>query len=578
MTRAKVYEAIIDKSSYDIKSACRNFYEFQDDSRLYYTLDRLVMEEDREVLRDYVSNMREESFMIRLLCKGGGVIKCLVCLEKANAAGQVCLKMTDIDSLFLSEEALAGECRFNEKLLELYGDDVFIYNPKTESVVIKSTGILKKKDICMPLDEAEKHMKAMIVPEKEADVEDLIHAVRQGRRYFEGCIDGDILDGKEDVKKSIVKGGAVYDEGDWLASVGYIHRGVEVSLSNNKKTEIDSLTGLLSKGEITNLAIRAIDVEKRNASVAILDVDYFKKINDTYGHMAGDETLKAVAGIIATQVGDSGVVGRIGGDEFFILFYDTDDMEEAREHLRSIKNMISAHFPVNNENKPAITVSIGCAGYPKDGDNYEDIFSLADFALYRAKAKGRNRYIIYDKEKHGSLNEIQKVSNLSTRINSRGNLTCGDILCVIMDRVLGDDLYPLERLLDDFIENFEPERIAIYNAGTGKVLHMVGAKVPSNKVIKETQEYILGSFWQKKYVYDDVVVNDISIIEGSDPDVYEKMQKQGIISCIHVKFHDRQGNLCILSLEAVTRRIVWNSDHLHYYRLMGKILSEFIIA
>jgi diguanylate cyclase (GGDEF)-like protein len=73
-------------------------------------------------------------------------------------------------------------------------------------------------------------------------------------------------------------------------------------------------------------------------------------------------------------------------------------MEMTREKLRSIKNIVNATFPEGSEESPNITLSIGCASFPKDADTYEDIFKLADFALYRAKNKGRNRYIIYNRE------------------------------------------------------------------------------------------------------------------------------------------------------------------------------------
>ena len=310
---------------------------------------------------------------------------------------------------------------------------------------------------------------------------------------------------------------------------------------------MDSLTGLLSKSTITNMAIKAIDVEKRkNTAIAIVDIDYFKRVNDTFGHQVGDEVIKQVAAILEAEIGNHGVVGRIGGDEFFVIFYDVYDLEDARELLRGVKSHVVTTFPPNNENKPVLSLSIGCASYPKDADNYNDLFALADFALYRAKEKGRNRYIIYDKEKHGTLEDIKKAEMGNERINGRGDMSHGDVLCVIADKVYGDTEYSLEKLLDDYIDNFEIQRITIYNEDNANVLHMAGEQVLPEEVLAETKNYIFGRFWQERREEEMVVLNNISHVENKDIATYELMKKQGIVSYIRIKFKDKNGTNCIL--------------------------------
>ena len=339
------------------------------------------------------------------------------------------------------------------------------------------------------------------------------------------------------------------------------------------------MTGVLNKSEITNLAVRCIDIEKRqNVSIAIVDVDYFKKVNDTYGHMTGDDLLKKVTSIMENEIGNSGVIGRIGGDEFFILFYDAYNLEDSRERLRSIKNIVRSTFPTNKKNQPVITLSIGCAAYPKDADNYKDLFTLADYAVYLAKAKGRNRYIIYDEKKHGSLEQIKNTASLTTCINSRDDMSMGDVMCVIMDRVYNSESYPIEKLLSDYIENFEPERITIYNFERAKITHTAGIQICPPEIMDETQDYLHGEFWKKSYAEGDVVIDDVSIIERKDHIVYEQMRSQGILSCIHIKFWDKNGARCVLSLESVTKKVTWNNDHMHYYRLMARMLSQYKIV
>ena len=579
MTSDKIFKVIMKQGPYDILSADTGFYAFMDTSRLYYTFDKLISEGDLNTFLKRAEALEEGNFILHLMAVDGSTISYYASLERGMSEGQLLLNLIDIVKLIEAEKNYREEITVQKKLLELYGDDLFMYYPDNNELrLITKYGIVPESK-CMTLEEFEVLLRGHVQEERYEDVSEFIRAIRTGNRYFEICVDGNIVNDEQGIQYTIIKGASIYENGESIMVAGFIHEDMQRVIDNVKKVELDSLTGLLSKGEITKLAIRAIDVERcTNISIAIVDVDYFKKVNDTYGHLVGDETLKKVAAIIEAEVGNGGVVGRIGGDEFFIMYYDVYDLEIARERLRSIKNTVLTTFPVNDDNRPVITLSMGCASYPKDADNYSDLFSLADFALYRAKENGRNRYIIYDKEKHGTLAQIHKTTKLATRINNRGNMSKGDILCVIMNRVFGEEMYPLEKLLDDYIENFEPQRITIYDADKAKVLYMTGARVPSEKIIEETQGYILSEFWQKKYVYDDIAINNISIIENTDKYAYELMKKQGIISCVHIKFQDKNGSRCILSLESVTKRVTWSNDYMHYYKLMARTLSQYVLV
>ena len=118
----------------------------------------------------------------------------------------------------------------------------------------------------------------------------------------------------------------------------------------------------------------------------IIDVDYFKKVNDTYGHQVGDTTLIEVANILKTNIRESDTVGRWGGEEFVIICPHTN-LEGIKIVANIIRGKIEKHqFPVVG-NK---TASFGITIY-QDNDNLETIISRADEALYNAKNNGRNR-------------------------------------------------------------------------------------------------------------------------------------------------------------------------------------------
>ena len=579
MVKSDIYKIIMKQKTFDIVSADTGFYAFMDDSRLYYTFEKLVSDADRNMFYEYVKNLYAGNFILHLIAVDGSTVPFYASMQPGTVQDQMHLTLIDIAKWVANVKEANIKHAVQSELLELYGDNYFIFDPLTREIGIFSKRNVTREDHYMFLSDFENHLKSHADESKYDDISQFITAIQNGTKYFDLHATGDILWGSPDVAHTTFKGSSIYENGTRIYSVGYAHLDMEPLQGGSQQVEHDFLTGVLSKSEITNLAIRAIDLEKRpNVSIAIVDVDYFKKINDTHGHMIGDNTLKKVASIMEAEVGNSGVIGRIGGDEFFILFYDAYDLEDSRERLRSIKNTVSASFPANKENKPSITLSIGCASYPKDADNFNDLFALADFAVYRAKEKGRNRYIIYDKEKHGTLAEIKETSSLTTRINSRDDMSLSDIMCVIMDRVYGTEAYPIEKLLDDYIENFEPERITIYNFERAKITYMVGAQVCTPEILEETQSYIHGEFWKKSYANGDVVINDVSLLERKDHIVYEQMRSQGIISCIHIKFWDKNGSRCVLSLESVSKKITWNNDHMHYYRLMARMLSQYKIV
>ncbi len=575
MINSKKHKIIINKRRLDVISADTDFYEFLDDTRFYYSFDRLVAEEDKQRFIQNVEQGCQDWFVVHVLDLKGKPVPCYVRLQELTASENVEVVLLDIEKLRESELLLDRRSHVNEAIHGLYGDDTFVYYPDRDEVEIITGSGAHMSCIRMSLVQLQKNLEQLTT--EENTVNEFISGLRNGNRYLFIKVDGSVHNANNSAH-SIIKCAGLYENGAYYMSVGYIHEYMERTYNDTRKIEIDSLTGLLAKAEITNMVIRTVDLEKRqNVSLAIVDIDHFKQVNDEFGHMTGDNIIRQVASILADEVGDNGLVGRIGGDEFMILFYEAFDMEAARPRLRSIKNTVCGMFPPDVPGQPTVTLSIGCAAYPKDASNYEELFTLADFALYRAKEKGRNRYIIYSRDLHGDISEVKNAVQSKTRINNRGDMSKSDILCVIMDKVACKEDYPIERLLDDYLENFEIPRITVYDRETGKVLHMAGQKVPSKEVIAETEKYILSEYWQSLLGGTEVVINDISSIAPVNDEVYQLMKNQGMTACLQVPFKDRKGHECIVSFEAVNKRYVWNTERLHFYRLMAKVLSEYTL-
>jgi diguanylate cyclase (GGDEF)-like protein len=117
-----------------------------------------------------------------------------------------------------------------------------------------------------------------------------------------------------------------------------------------------------------------------------VDIDNFKKYNDTLGHLEGDKILKQVAKILTTQVRKIDSVGRYGGEEFLIILPETN-IQDAKEISERLKNSI--------QKETVVTISIGLVSNTAVGSTVEDLLSQADKALYLAKKNGRNRIEVY---------------------------------------------------------------------------------------------------------------------------------------------------------------------------------------
>jgi len=164
----------------------------------------------------------------------------------------------------------------------------------------------------------------------------------------------------------------------------------------NKQLEMlstyDFLTNLYNKRTIIKFLEKEIEFSKKNKvtfSILMLDIDHFKKINDTYGHLMGDKVLKKLANILKQNVREKDLVGRYGGEEFLIVLPNTSKSRAKDIAERIRKSVEKTLFPENIR----ITISIGVTEYLFK-DNISTLIERADQALYKAKKEGRNRVVI----------------------------------------------------------------------------------------------------------------------------------------------------------------------------------------
>ncbi len=165
------------------------------------------------------------------------------------------------------------------------------------------------------------------------------------------------------------------------------------------QAEKDPLTKLFNRGVFFDYAHREFSRSRRNhfpLSILMLDIDHFKKINDSYGHLGGDFILIELAELLTQQLRGYDFISRYGGDEFIVTLPHTG-LEQAKKVAEKLKNVLEDHSFSFNEHSLHITVSIGLASLSDTPppQSLKQLISYADEALYLAKQKGRNTICTY---------------------------------------------------------------------------------------------------------------------------------------------------------------------------------------
>lgn len=161
-----------------------------------------------------------------------------------------------------------------------------------------------------------------------------------------------------------------------------------------KLATVDGLTDLYNHRYFQETLKQQIETARRygnSVSLIIVDIDFFKKFNDTYGHQAGDAVLKQVAQVLKKNVRTSDVVCRYGGEEMSIILPNTNNQEARINAERICKAVAEKPFKLNATDESNVTISLGVATFPENGSEPKELIETADRGLYRAKENGRNQ-------------------------------------------------------------------------------------------------------------------------------------------------------------------------------------------
>lgn len=483
----------------------------------------------------------------------------LTAFEGEPVLRNIDIEMVDIDSVVEVNYRICDDISRERVIMGLTGEYVFTYSELTGDIkIVRYEASSREVIVRLPLDEWREYMAdGRVAMEDMVELDSLINCIRTYMSDF--CVKlttsmrtlGKVM---EKVKfigtvytkytgENIVTGRIVLADG--VNSMGNIVEVVD-------ELTMDSLTKVYNKKTITEYASRLVKQDTVNRiSIAILDIDYFKQVNDRYGHLYGDKVLTRVAKKLKEVVGEDGVVGRIGGDEFMIVLKGINDDYALRGILRAIRTQVKWEFKNDYENFQ-VTTSIGVAFSPNNGHDYEELFKKADFCLYVAKEKGRDRYVFFRDEMHresyeNSLNKKDKIINDGREMRELRYLTD------IMVQYNHDKKAAVMAMLEHMLSMYKIDNISIYKGEGLKDIVSVGAPIKSEsdmsyidtdgfKILMGDKTYIASSFINKN--------QDVA------PEFVDEMRRRGIhstIQCFIGTKDDVKGLLTINRMKAASQ-------------------------
>ena len=351
-----------------------------------------------------------------------------------------------------------------------------------------------------------------------------------------------------------------------------IDRQKKEQLSLLDKSRLDAMTGLLNKSTTEERIRAALEtVGPNNVGVLLMiDVDFFKRVNDTLGHLAGDEVLLQIVRQLRKTFREDDIIGRVGGDEFHIFLQDVKDTAFVSEKANRLCQAIQ-HLFEQEKNEPIVTISIGIAVTGKD-KTYHELFRQADIALYHAKANGKNRFVFYGQDLNRSPKPFSEVSALTVGSVRDGILV--DILDVLFSTA--DVSEGIWKGLEFVGHALQIDRILVFE----KSLDM--------KRVSATYEWAVSPKWQNRSQYQDCAVSELNMPSSREANgIYycsdlsrltdtEKTFLKGSAPVAYLQCDIVQDDRIVgyISFEEYTRQRIWTQQEIDALVLMAKMIGE----
>lgn len=308
----------------------------------------------------------------------------------------------------------------------------------------------------------------------------------------------------------------------------------------------DSLTELPNRKGMDRVINRMLKYEK--GSVMFIDLDNFKRVNDIYGHETGDELIQKVAARIKDILPENAILGRQSGDEFILVLNDIDSFKEGIKLAKKLTDALKMPFNIN-KNILYLSASIGTAFYPEHGKNRTAILSSADIAMYKAKARGKARFVLYNNEmkfnmidRHNMYLELERAL-----LKDEFELYLQPIYNVQISNIV---------LFETFIRWNHPDKGILYPLEFIPLAEETGLIIEIGKWVIKTLTGIMSQFKEKGLKKMNFSLN-LSLFQLNDPDFIKYINKHIDINSLKSK------RLCF----ELSEELVQNISHIEIERL-----------
>ncbi len=550
----------------------------------FYSLLKCVYPQDLQRVRNAIEELSTQEYNVstfRLKNRDGEYHWVLADMrnEAKREDGQepyIRFNIQDIENLKQEIAKIQDEGRKRGMYLEL-SEEIFVqYCQETNQFMIFRNDVQTVYLYRGTLDEWKQE--AAVLPEKDFEgIGQFCDKLKGTMKYFEMEI---VLPEKEKEKvrkaryTAKVRRYVNFFDKVWMLGClvpigGVRNRGNNAALT----VERDSTTGLLSKKSIIDYCKSLVERRQgANFYLCVVDLDNFKNINDTYGHLFGDRVLAVTADVIKDAVKGYGVAGRIGGDEMVIVVENVEETTQLRGILRSIRSGIEWSYKDKLDGR-SLTCSIGAAHYPDNADNYDDLFRLADKMLYRAKEKGKNRYVIYTPEIHGGLldeGNRDEVKYLGGMKQDRESLILG-----LIDLLLKKQVLPFGMALEQIGEAFMLSEVGVFYGTDEKTALNYSWRRTLEE--KQVMPYSQEDNFQKLFNHNGLaVVDDIKLLEGVCNDTYHYLSGRGVTAAVFYRMSGGKHAGYVTFFKDVAMARKWTDSDKAYLNFIGKIMESSI--
>lgn len=351
-----------------------------------------------------------------------------------------------------------------------------------------------------------------------------------------------------------------------------------------EQAQRDALTGLYNKATINVLVEQRMQKTDMRAlqALLIIDVDYFKSVNDTYGHLCGDGVLSDVAEVLKAKIRSTDLAGRIGGDEFLIYFPEVSDDEAVRKKLEQLISSLRTVIP--EEGAPPVSCSIGAAVFPRGAIDYLELYQCADQALYFQKNNGRGGFSFYNRDLDDAVPNWTAPLAVGTAIGSDEGNVMDEQMAQYAFRTLytaKDIESVLNRLMEIIGRSFGVSRVYIFESsedGTScsNSFEWCGQGIRSEKDKLQNLSYLedLDDYLKN---FDHSGIFYCADIREMPANLRSVLEPQGICSMLQCAMLDEGNFAGFVGFDECRNYRAWNPRHVSSFKLTADVLSTFLI-